>query len=332
MNGKIFKLLVTFLLGVVFVLPCANVNAVEQLTMGTTNSSSSHYTYFVSVSQVINEAVPEVQVTAVESGAARENAQRIISGAFDLGLSDTVTSYVVYNGLENWEGKANKNFRWLWSYTSIPLLIFVRQDSDVKKISDLKGKKFAPAQVGSSAGKITTNVFEAIGVKPQYHMGSYSDGVDAVKNKQIVGMAKPSAGTNNPDAAIMEVQATVPLNFLSFSDAELEKIAVKYPYYTKLTLQKNVFKDQSEKVQTVGFAPGCITLKTLSADLVYKMVKAVVEGQQKVSSAYPAVKDIDYIQMTLDTATVPLHAGAIKYFEEQGHKVPERLMPPEYTR
>ena len=327
--GKISRLLVIGMLGIAGMTAFGTASAKEQLTMGTTNSSSSHYTYFVSVAQVINENVPEVQVTAVESGAARENAQRIDSGIFDLGLSDTVTSYVVYNGLENWENKANKNFRWLWTYTSIPLVMFVRQDSGVKNFSDLTGKKFAPAQVGSSAAKLTMNTLKVIGIEPNYHMGSYSDGVAAVKNRQIVGMAKPSAGTKNPDAAIMEVQATVPLTFLSFTDQELAKITSEYPYYTKMTLQANVYKNQPEKLQTVGFAPGCITLKTLSTDLAYAMVKAVIEGQEKVANAFPAVKDIDYIQSTLDTATIPLHPGSIKYIEERGYTVPKRLIPAE---
>jgi hypothetical protein len=50
------------------------------LAMGTTQSSSSHYGYFVAVAKIINTRVPDVNISVVETGAV-DNINRIKKGS-----------------------------------------------------------------------------------------------------------------------------------------------------------------------------------------------------------------------------------------------------------
>jgi TRAP-type uncharacterized transport system substrate-binding protein len=57
------------------------------------------------------------------------------------------------------------------------------------------------------------------------------------------------------------------------------------------------------------------------------MVKAADEHFADQVAAYPSIKGDNLSELTLDTCTVPLHPGAIKYYKELGLKIPENLIP-----
>ena len=67
----------------------------------------------------------------------------------------------------------------------------------------------------------------------------------------------------------------------------------------------------------------------MNVDFVYEFVKAYHENNDLMvtthSSATEAVPEA-----ILLNETVPLHPGAIKYYEEIGIDLPESVYPPEY--
>jgi uncharacterized protein len=72
---------------------------------------------------------------------------------------------------------------------------------------------------------------------------------------------------------------------------------------------------------------GTVVKKDLSEDLVYRMVKAAFDGMDEQVAAYPSIKGTNLAELTLETCTVPLHPGAVKYYREIGLKVPDNLIP-----
>jgi uncharacterized protein len=328
--------LVCILLGVSFVVgqgTGVSVGAERiQLMMGTTSSSSSSYTMLVAAGKVVHDRYPEIFITAAESGAARDNCRRMARGEFDLGLIDSISAHVVMNGLEDFKGQANKELRWLWTGGQMPLMFFVRKAENIKSLYDLEGKKFNPAQAGSSAAQMVEGAFSVLGIKPQYYRGSYSDAVEAVLNKQIVGMAKTHGGGRSPDSAIMQVQASLATNFLSFSQEDMKKIKAQFPYFGAFWLEPNVYKDQPEKVFSIGFASGLATQSKLPEEVGYKIVKATIEGQDKVAESFQGLKGFDMVNVIPESATCPLHAGAARYYLERGLKIPPSMIPPEYKK
>jgi len=66
----------------------------------------------------------------------------------------------------------------------------------------------------------------------------------------------------------------------------------------------------------------------LPNDLAYKLVKAVMEDKEHQKGAFKGLAE-DMAKVTLELSLSPLHAGAIKYYQEKGLKVPDHLVPPE---
>lgn len=86
-------------------------------------------------------------------------------------------------------------------------------------------------------------------------------------------------------------------------------------------------KDINNVAQVVGYS----TMKDLiSNELAYNMVKAMWEGQKDMEAAFPAVQGVEFRKLTVETTTaVPIHAGAVKYYQELGYKLGDAQIPPE---
>ena len=50
-----------------------------------------------------------------------------------------------------------------------------------------------------------------------------------------------------------------------------------------------------------------------------------MEDKTVQAAAFPSMKGSDLAELTLAYATSPLHPGAIRYFEEVGLNVPDKL-------
>ncbi|MEM7722854.1 MAG: TAXI family TRAP transporter solute-binding subunit, partial [Pseudomonadota bacterium] len=79
--------------------------------------------------------------------------------------------------------------------------------------------------------------------------------------------------------------------------------------------------------QTWGFMIGVSARPDMPEALAYDMVKAVMEDDVEQVTAFPAMEGANLAELTLAYATSPLHPGAIRWFEENGYEVPDRLRP-----
>jgi uncharacterized protein len=296
------------------------------LAMGSTQSSSSHYAYFVAVAKILNTYVPEVNINVVETGASVDNINRIKKGQLDLGMTTIHLQYQAYHGMGPWKDNPIKDQYVLWVYQPAPQNFVVREDSGVKSVYDLTGKAFNPGMRGSATEKTVEEILAALAVTPNFYRGGTDDTVASIKDKRIVGYAKSGAGVKTLDASSLDIATFTPIRLIGFTDQDIAKVQAKYPYLSPVTVPKGIYKD-SPAYKTFAMLIGVVASKSLPEDLVYKMVKASHEHFADQVAAYPSIKGDNLPELTLETCTVPLHPGAIKFYRELGLKVPENLIP-----
>jgi len=299
------------------------------LTVGTTSKTSSVYALYVSTLQAFKQAAPHIQATIVETGASVDNCERLQKEQIDYGVSAYDVVYEANKGLGRWEGKANPNLRvmMMWSANAQPIV--VRDDSGVKDLKDLNGKKFCPGPRGSGNEAMCEAIMAALDIKPNYFRGSLEDATNAMKDNQIVGVMKASTGTK-PDATFLDMQTFIKIRPLSYTPEQIQTVLSKYPYYGTAVIPKGTFNAQTEDATTVAGLLGDVSTTKLSAEVVYDIVKAYFEGKDLLGQAYSGAKDTDWIKTTLSIKGMYLHAGTVKYLKEIGINVPAELIPPEY--
>jgi TRAP transporter TAXI family solute receptor len=296
------------------------------LAMGSTQSSSSHYAYFVAVAKVINTKVPDVSISVVETGASVDNINRIRKGDLDLGMTTIHLQYQAYHGMGPWKEKPITDQYVMWVYQPAPQNFIVREDSGVKTVYDLAKKPFNPGMRGSATEKTVEAILDALGIAPELYRGGTEDTVAGIKDKRLVGYVKSGAGVATLDASTMDIATLTPIRLLNFTPEDIKKVQAKYPYLSPVSIPKGIYKD-SPAYQTFAMLIGTVVKKDLPEDLVYRMVKAACEGIDEQVAAYPSIKGTNLAQLTVETCTVPLHPGAIRYYREIGLKIPEYLIP-----
>jgi len=311
--------------------PAASVSAVDKVLLGSTATTSSHYTYTVSAGQAINKTMGDkINVTVVATGGAVDNLARIERGQLNAGIGTWATFLQAYRGIGKYQGKAKPKIRGLWLYCSNVQNYIVREDSGIKTLDDLTGKKICPGLRGSATEQLVQQLLEKVGVKPDYFRGSLSDAVAAVKDNRIAGYVKAGAGLQL-DASTKELKAFTKIRLLDWPADKKAVINEAMPFVGFVKVPAGTvpgFPAYTTPVQAIGIISFDDTLTEQQA---YNMVKGVcsTEGRVIQDNAYPPMKGLRIPDITMELTKFPLHVGAIKYYREIGVKIPDHLIPPE---
>lgn len=298
--------------------------AQEQLLIGSTSTSSSQYGYFVAISQIINQQIPELRSSVVETGATVDNLRRILREQIDLGLVTTNVGYHAYAGEGDFAERKVDN-RLLWVYSLAPQNVIVREDAEVDSLSDLDGERFNPGITGSATEATTTAVFETLGIEPDYARGSTTDVVAAVKDNRMIGYVKSGVG-NKLDGSSMDIATFTPIDVLSLTEEQANTLREEMPDISVVEVPEGA-GDGIPAYQTWSFGLAVHARPGLDEETAYQIVKAAMENPEPQINALSNLKNVDMAELTMQAGTVPLHPGAARYFEEQGVEIPEKLQP-----
>lgn len=297
-------------------------------TFAANPSSSAFYPYWVAVGKAVQDTYPEYQVTVSESQGAVDIANRIRSGESILGNSVSSTDYENYNGKGTFEGQPDSTARILWYYAESPMYICVSKDSGIKDIAELNGQKYNLGGTGTSGAVLANDILNLLGIKVDSFESSQSDAADAYASRQIKGTIK--FGSTSGDSYIMQLNAALPIEVLSFTDEQLDQITSAFPYLSKSTIPAGTYDGIDYEIKTVAFYQGATSTTKLSQEDGYKVIKAVYDdGKAIIDAGFPSGANVDVLELAL-LSSVPLHAGTVQYMIEQGKEVPENLIPEEY--
>ncbi len=301
----------------------ASLAASQKLLIGSTSASSSHYGYFVAVSQVINAMVPNLSTSVVETGATVDNLRRFARNQIDIGLVTTNVLSQAYAGKGQFKENPVKS-KLLWVYVIAPQNAIVRKDSGITSLAGLKGQRFNPGLKGSATEKTSEAVFNVLDIQPDYVRGSTTDIVTAVKDNNIKGYVKSGSGMKL-DASSRDISTFTPISILSLTGDQSDVIRKNLPEVSIVDVPAGAGPGIGAYT-TWGFAVACSAGLNLDDQTAYNIVKAICEDKSVQGTAMSSVAGADFIEMTLKYATSPIHPGAVKYFQEKGADIPAHLM------
>lgn len=300
----------------------ASVQAADiKLLIGSTSASSSHYGYFVAVGKLINEKVPGVKTTIVETGATMDNIRRMSRGQLDMGLITTNVAQHAVSGTNKFEGK-KQDLALLWVYTGAPQNVVVRKDAGVSSLLELKDARFNPGIKGSATESTTEAVFKTLGLTADYVRGSTTDIVAAIKDNRVSGYVKSGSG-NKLDSSTMDIATTTDINVLSLTKEQADKLRTDMPDVSVI----EVMPPKGDKYTTWSFGVGVAARSDMAEETAYQIVKAVMEDKTVQANAMAALKGADVAKRTTQFGTFKLHPGAARWFTEQGIKIPASITP-----
>jgi len=290
------------------------VQAQKAITFGSTNATSSNYALAVAMSKAIKKEVPDANVTMVETGASVDNLRRMVKGELDFGLVMADTLVMAKEGTGPFNGKAIEDMGVLYVHDTVTLQLVARADAGINSLSDLGGKKFSAGIRGSGAELLTRQMFQVLGIEPQWSPGSIQDALEGTQNRQLVGYSKYGVGAGL-DSTLRELLVSTPMKYLGFDEKQRTAILAKIKGVDFGEVPANTIAGQ-------GAVSTPVVLGTYSARLsmdektAYSIAKAINENRQMLIEVFPHLKDMNFKEVALKTETLglKLHPGAKKYW------------------
>jgi uncharacterized protein len=257
-----------------------------------------------------------MNATAQSTGASVANINMIRDGKVELALVQNDTAYYALNGTEMFKDKKVDSLRGISTLYNETIQIIVLENSSIKTINDLKGKKVAVGSIGSGTEANARQILETYGItyndlQPQYL--SFGEAANGLKDGNV-DAAFVTAGA--PTAAIQDIAFQNKVRLLPFEVDKADALIKKYPFYAKQTVKANTYPGQTIDINTVAVKAMLVCPASLDAETVYQMTKAIYANTDRLKAAHKIAEGVSK-DNALEGMPIPVHPGADKFFKEK---------------
>lgn len=300
--------------------------AKERMLLGTSSVGGTYYVLGGAWAKLINEKIPEVDISVEVTGGPATNIPLITSKDMELGFLTTWLAGEGYTGSGAWTGgKKFDEVRAVFPMYASILHIFTLENMPIQSIQDFAGKHAGSGPPGSTSDLASKELLKSLGIKVAKH-SSIPTGT-MINSMRDGNCDAGFAVTGTPGPFMIELESTHAVRHLSLSQDDLAKILKDNPYWSTGVIPTGTYKHQKSDTNVIAFWNIAAAHKDVNEDLVYKITKATFEGRDALIMAAPDMKQS--LPENILKSTIPLHKGALKYYREVGVQIPDGLIPPE---
>jgi uncharacterized protein len=269
---------------------------------------------------VIKRAFADLDVQ-VEPGAALVNMEKMRNDKADLAWSMTTVLADARAGTNTWKGKQTDKPLFVANYYPNVWQLVVPQDSDIRSLADLKGKRVVlPPRGNTSLTEGWELILRLAGMKLDdlgtKSFGSITENVEAIKNRQGLAMGW---FTTVPASYILDLGSALKLRMVPLPDDVIARMREVNAGFVRHVVKKGTYSAQGvdEDVVTVQSPTILIASSKTPPDVIYKVAKAVIEGRENFANVSAAMKGVSAQDMA-QSFGMPYHPGAEKFYKEAG--------------
>ena len=287
----------------------------EFITIGTGGVTGTYYPTGGAICKFVNQYKKDSKIRcSVEStDGSLYNINGIKNGELDFGI---VQSDIVYQAVE--KDKKSSKLRSVMAIYPELLTLVTKNDSNINNLLDIKGKRINLGNSGSGNETTALTLLKEAGIKKEdlklAATFNSSEMPDALKNNQIDGYFYM---VGHPTANIKDAASSVSIKIIPIEDIFSDSLVKKYPYFSKSIIEAGTYKGQSNDIQTFGVKAVLVTSEDVDENIVYFLVKAILENFDEFKKLHPAYANLTK-ESLLEGIAAPLHDGAKRYYEKNG--------------
>lgn len=276
------------------------------------------------IADVINKEFPGVRASSIPGGSDL-NLKNIQSGASQVGLSISMTTYQAYHGAAHFSQRLDK-VRHVMSLYRGYIHYVASARSDIRSFADIvkRSNKVYVGKVGTLHHVLMTEMLKAHGITPDDirkaggipNPVAYSDVVRMLQDGQLdVAMLTGPV----PYGLAMELAQSPGFRMLQPTDEAIDKVMKALPGIGRAVIPKGTYKGQDEDVRTVAYMSHMVASSDLTDDFVYRLVGGMAKHMPDMKALFAGAAEINIRNALLDNP-VPVHPGAKRYYDEKGIK------------
>jgi TRAP transporter TAXI family solute receptor len=292
----------------------------QSVGVGTTPQGSMNYAMGSAVAKVIAEKV-KVPARVQPNSGDSVLLPLVNNGELTYGLTNITEALDAMSGAGAYKGRKNADLRLASILIPVKTGFFVKKDSPIKSLADLKGKRVTYGYTAQPAFKPIIDALLANGgltpadIRPVLVPNLIRGAEDfANGNADAFHFSVGAAKVTEVDAAVGGLR----LLPLSTAPAALEAMKKIYPlgYPSELGPRPGLV-GISQPVHTFAMDLAMFVGAGEKEDNVYKVVKALAENKADLAATFAPMIEFDVSRMYKEVP-MSFHPGAVRYYKERG--------------
>lgn len=298
------------------------------LCFGAASTAGTWYVLGGGIGNAINNHSDWFTATCEASSGTGENLRNLQDGAIDFACCNSDLAYFFYSSTDTYTGAGNDQLRTFFALPVAAMHIIARADSGIESIEDIRGKRVAVGPAGSGYESFASKCIENAGMTyddMDLIMINVNQVPEALQNNQIDVAFWP---INLPGTPLVELALNTDVKFIGFDEDFINKFSSTYTGYERTIIPGGLYKGADEDIVTLGTSQCFATLAdNFTEDEAYVFMCDVFDHRDEWVVSHSAAEAVTFDN--IGGLIVPLHAGAVRYLEENGVTVPDALIPPE---
>lgn len=299
----------------------ASAAGAQPLGLGTSPQSTITYSIGAAVAKVLSDA-GHIQSRVQPQSGTGTMIPLVNSGEIDIGFCNTLELYDAFHGVGTFDKRPNPKLRTVAVIFPIKVGLFVRNDSPIKSIKDMKGKTISYGYASQEIIRVTVDAMLATegltinDLKPVM-VPNLIRGVDEF----ISGRVEIST-FGMGSAKVSEADASVGLRYIPISNspqavAALQKV-FRTGYIEKVEPAPNL-PGVREPLYTMFYDYTVFANADVPADRIKTVTRLIVENKDALAQSVALFRTMDP-QRLFTRIDVPFHDGAAAYYREKNIK------------
>lgn len=291
------------------------------VTIGTGGVTGVYYPTGGAIAKLINAKRGEygIRMSVESTGGSVYNINAVDSGDLDFGIAQSDLQYHAVHGEGEWKDRPQTRLRFVMGLHPEIITIVAAEDSGIKTLHDLRGKRVNIGNPGSGNRENAIDVLTAAGLDWEKDLATES--LKASEAPRMLQDGRLDAffyTVGHPNGAITE--ATSGRRKVRFVPIDgMEAYVESHPFYRTVALPVEAYPMAVDAgpVSSISVITTLLTSEQTDDDIVYSVVKEVHENFDAFRELHPALERLKPEDM-LRGQCAPIHPGAERYYRECG--------------
>jgi hypothetical protein len=291
------------------------------ITIGTGGVTGVYYPAGDAMAKILNRKsnVYGIRASAESTGGSVYNINAVVQGDLEFGICQSDRQYQAWNGEGEWDGQPQAGLRAVFSLHPEIITVVAADDAGIRGLPDVKGKRINIGNPGSGVRGNAIDVLTAAGIDWETDLQAESlvatEAPKMIQDGRIDGFFHT---VGHPSGAIKEATSgRRKVRFVPITG--IDDLLSRFAYYAKTDVPVDSYPMAIVEgpVESIGLMTTVVATADTAEDVVYALVKEVMENLEEFKGLHPALAQLTAPGM-LEGHTAPFHPGAERYFKEAG--------------
>ncbi len=292
----------------------------KQLAIGTGDPGGVYFPLGGAVAGVLAKALPNLHATVEVTGGSVDNIKLIATGQSDLGFTMADAAMDAMQGQDKFKNNKVALQALLVVYPN-RMHVVTTEDSGIKTLADLKGKRVSTGSPGSATEIMASRALAAVDLDKDADIKrerlSVAESANALIDRRVDAFFWVG-GIPTAAIASLAIAPGVKMKLVDHADI-VDKLNAKYgKLYSVSRIKAGTYPGYKTDSDVAEVWNLIVTGNRMSDEDAYAIAKTLVEKKDDIVKVHKEAESFSLDNQVQERSPVPFHPGALKYFKEKG--------------